>query len=42
MSKKPKTAKAKSSAKSTSPTPKPGPKATFLGGLFKKAGRVIK
>jgi hypothetical protein len=42
MSKKSKTAKAESSAKSKSPKPKPGPKATFLGGLFKKAGRVVK
>ena len=42
MSKKSKTAKAASSVKAKSPKPKPDPKATFLGGLFKKAGRVVK
>ena len=42
MSKKSKATKAVSAAKSKSAKPKPGPKATFLGGLFKKAGRVVK
>ena len=42
MSKKSKATKAVSAAKSKRATPKPGPKATFLGGLFKKAGRVVK